>query len=164
MRRFASKIAGAAAGLPILDVACGSGRNGLFLHNLACTVICVDNDLTRFQTQGHASVGNLVSRQLDLVKNAWPFGECSLGGIVNVHFLLPALFPYFERSLAPGGYLLLETVPGCGGNYLELPKVGRLRSSFGKAFVVESYQERRVGPRGHGAVTVKMIARRRRIH
>lgn len=27
-----------------------------------------------------------------------------------------------ETEPIPGGYLLLETVPGCGGNYVQLPK------------------------------------------
>jgi len=165
VRRFASQISEAAAGLPILDVACGSGRNAVFLHNLDCTVICVDNDLTRFQTQdlppSQTSVGKLVVRQLDLVNDDWPFGECSLGGIISVHFLLPALFPRFEHSLSPGGYLLLETVPGCGDNYLELPKAGWISSCFRQSFDLEFYQEGKVGPRGSDAVTFKMIARRR---
>jgi hypothetical protein len=84
-----------------------------------------------------------------------------VGGIINVHFLLPALFPFCESSLSPGGYLLLETVPGCGGNYLELPKAGGIRSALGKAFDFEFYKEGKVGPRGYDAVTVQLLARRR---
>jgi hypothetical protein len=98
---------------------------------------------------------------MDLVKERWPFPASVAGGIVNVHFLLPALFPRFERSLSSGGYLLLETVPGCGGNYLELPKAGELKFAFGKTFEFEFYQERKVGPPGWDAVTVRMLARRK---
>jgi len=168
VRRFASKIADAAAGKPIVDVACGSGRNALWLARLGCAVICVDKDLTRLQNQrqplrrialGRASA-RLSVQQLDLVKDPWPFGPCAVGGIVNVHFLLPALFPFFEGSLSPGAYLLLETVPGCGGNYLELPKAGEIRSALRKAFDFEFYKEAKVGPRGYDAVTVQLLARR----
>lgn len=49
VRRFAAKIVDAAAGKPVLDVACGSGRNALALSQLGCAVICVDRDLTTLQ-------------------------------------------------------------------------------------------------------------------
>ncbi len=169
VRKFASKIANAAAGKPVIDVACGSGRNSLILTQLGCTVICVDRDLTRLQahivqlrrTELRKASAKLSLHQLDLVKGRWPFTARVAGGIINVHFLLPELFPFFERSLSPGGYLLLETVPGCGGNYLELPKAGEVRSAFERTFDLESYQEHRVGPLGFDAVTVKMLGKKR---
>jgi SAM-dependent methyltransferase len=165
VRRFGSKIADATEGMPVLDVACGSGRNALFLFQLGCTVICIDKDLTRLQTQQHIMCNEvparLSSQLIDLVKEPWPFSACTVGGIVNVHFLLPKLFPFFESSLSPGGYLILETVPGCGGNYLELPRAGELRVAFGKGFDFELYKERKVGPRSCDAVTVQILARRR---
>ena len=163
VRKFGSKIADAADGNPVLDVACGSGRNGLFLSRLACQVICVDKDLTRLRTQlrlcrasNRKTLASLRLRQLDLVERPWPFSPCTLGGIVNVHFFLPALFPFFESSMSPGGYFLFETVPGCGGNYLELPKAGELWHSLRRAFEIEFYQESKVGPRNCGAVTVQL--------
>jgi SAM-dependent methyltransferase len=165
VRRFAAKIAEASGGLPILDVACGSGRNAFPLHKLGCTVICIDRDLSRLPTGPSISHDpaspELILRQMDLLKDAWPFVESSIGGIINIHFFCPLLLPAFERSLAPGGYLLLETVPGCGGNYLELPKAGMVKSAFGKVLDFEFYHERRVGPNGIDAVTVRMLARRR---
>lgn len=169
VRRFAAKIADAAAGKPVLDVACGSGRNALILARLGCTVICVDRDLTSLQahvvhlrrTELRKASTKLSLHQLDLAKDRWPFTAGVAGGIINVHFLLPELFPFFERSLSPGGYLLLETVPGCGGNYLELPKAGELRSAFERVFELEFYQERTVGPLGFDAVTVRLLAKKR---
>lgn len=169
VRRFADKIAEAAGKKPVLDVACGSGRNALALAQLGCKVICVDWDLTALKAQLEhlretvlkKATAKLFPHQMDLVKEPWPFAASTAGGIVNVHFLLPTLFPRFEKSLSPGGYLLLETVPGCGGNYLELPKAGELKSAFGEAFDFEFYKERRVGPLGFDAVTVQMLARRK---
>ena len=168
VRRFAAKIAKASGGLPILDVACGSGRNALPLLKLGCTVVCIDRDLSRLPKRplpipsdlSGPAAPELIPRQMDLLKDGWPFGESSIGGIINIHFFCPSLFPDFERSLAPGGYLLLETVPGCGGNYLELPKAGAVRSAFGNVFGIESYHERKVGPEGVDAVTVRMLAHR----
>jgi SAM-dependent methyltransferase len=161
VRRFGSKIVAAAIGKPILDVACGSGRNALFLAALGCTVICVDRDLCKLQNQKrHLRVSRkLILRPMDLVKDSWPFGPCTVGGIVNVHFLLPQLFPHFHRSLSPGGYLLVETVPGHGGNYLELPKARELRIALEKGFEIELYKETKVGPTDYDAVTVRLLAR-----
>jgi SAM-dependent methyltransferase len=159
IRRFCTKVAEAAVSKPILDIACGTGRNAFPLAAQGCTVICADNDLTRFHSP-KGMAGQLIPRQLDLVADAWPFERSSAGGIVNVHFLLIRLFPHFESSLAQGGYLLLETVPGCGGNYLQLPKQGELRSLLKGAFELEFYKERKVGPQGCGAVAVQLLARK----
>ena len=97
---------------------------------------------------------------MDLVHDPWPFGVGIVGAIINVHFVLPALFPLFESSLLPGGYLLIETVPAHGGNYLELPRAGDLRVAFQSAFDLEFYKERKAGPGNYDAVTVKLLARR----
>jgi SAM-dependent methyltransferase len=169
VRRFAAKIAEASAGLPILDVACGSGRNAVLLVQLGCCVICIDRDMSRLREQQHLASRvlpelaspQLIPRQMDLLKDEWPFGESTIGGIINFHFFSAGLLPAFERSLAPGAHLLLETVPGCGGNYLELPRAGTVRSFFGERFELEFYKERRVGPTGTDAVTVRMLGRRR---
>src|ERR1700686_4454275 len=166
VRGFASRIADAAGSLPILDVACGSGRNAMLLSELGCTVVCIDKDLTRLKVELGLRASRLTSSRLhlhylDLVKDPWPFDAGTVGGIINVHFLLPALFPCFKKSLAPGGYLLLESVPGCGGNYLELPHAGRVKSVLQRAFDFEFYKEGKAGPPGVDAVTVKLLAKRR---
>ena len=78
-----------------------------------------------------------------------------------MHFTLPALFPFFANSLIPKGYLLLETVPGCGDNFMELPKKGDLKAALEGFFSFEMYREQLVGPPERNAVTVKLAARRR---
>jgi hypothetical protein len=98
---------------------------------------------------------------MDLTKDDWPFGESSIGGIINVHFYLPRLFPFYAASLLEGGFLLFESIPGHGLNYLDLPKAGELRSALDGAFQFEIYREVSVGPSGFGAVTVQLLARRR---
>ncbi len=158
----------AAADEPILDVACGSGRNAIFLSQLGCKVICIDKDLTSLRRQAtyrlHMSSDEeqrLELRQLDLVQDSWPFDEASVGGIVNVHFFLPSLFPLFEKSLSPGGYLIFESVPGCGGNYLQLPPMGYVRSLLTTGFDIEVYKERKVGPPARDAVITLTVAKRK---
>jgi hypothetical protein len=169
VRKFASQIVRASAGRPLLDIACGSGRNAFVFSNLGCSVICVDRDLAGLRAQqlrlSSTSLGDASSRmslyQMDFVKDPWPFGAAQAGGIINVHFLLPSLFPFFESSISADGYLLLETVPAHGGNYLELPKAGELRSAFERTFDLEFYRERKAGPPSVDAVTVQLLGRKR---
>lgn len=170
VRRFASRLAQASLGKPIIDVACGTGRNALVFSQLGCSVICVDKDLSglrneqdRLQhTDFKDASARLTMHEMDLREDPWPFSEASAGGIVNVHFLLPSLFPLFESSMAEQGYLLLETVPGHGGNYLQLPEAGQLRTAFEKSFIFEFYRERPAGPRSLRRVTVQLLAKRHR--
>jgi hypothetical protein len=73
--------------------------------------------------------------QVDLLRCPWPFGESTLGGILAIHFpVAPALFVHFADSLTPGGCLLIETVGGHGGNYLELPRAGQLSRALERQF------------------------------
>jgi hypothetical protein len=103
----------------------------------------------------------LILLQIDLKRDRWPFEQRSVGGIINIHFTLPSLFPFFGSSLVQNGYLLIETIPGCGGNYVELPRTGELKAAFEGCFFLEVYKERPVGPSDRNAVTVKLLARRR---
>jgi SAM-dependent methyltransferase len=167
VKKLAPTIAAAAKDLPVLDVACGGGRNAFVFAQLGCQVVCVDKDLSpldaftgRLRGSPLVDIANrLRLHPLDLVLNEWPFGKAEFGAIINVHFFLPALLHQFEMSLWPGGYLLLETAPGCGGNYRDLPKAGHLRQVLSAGFGLEYYREGRAGP----AVSVKAFARKRPI-
>ncbi len=167
LRRFASRIIDFSQEAPILDVACGAGRNAIFLIRSGCRVVCIDKDLRALRkrcipdSSRDNYCDNLQLREIDLVHDPWPFESGTAGAIISVHFLLPALFPHFENSLLPGGYLLIETVPAHGGNYLELPRAGELRSALQSAFDFEYYRERKAGPGNYDAVTVQLVAKRR---
>ncbi len=170
VRRFAPVIAAAAAGKPILDIAGGTGRNAIPLCLLGCSVVCVDQDLEGLQSsqarwRRRSSLREAMTRltpyKLDLMTDTWPFPPATAGGIINVHFLCPGLFPMFEHSLSPGGYLLLETVSNRRGNYLELPRAGEIRAAFEHEFRIEWYRERSAGPAEQDAVTVQMLAKKR---
>lgn len=166
VRKVASTIATATQSLPVLDVACGDGRNALVLAKLGCRVVCVDKDVSRLAATSKqlpldllAGLSRLIQIHpaLDLKLDRWPFREAEFGAIINVHFFLPELLQHFATSLAPGGYLLLETAPGCGGNYRVLPKAGHVRQMLSAGFDIEYYREGRAGP----AVSVKALARKR---
>lgn len=164
LRKYATKIVQHACDLPILDVGCGSGRHAFLLASLGANVICLDRDLERFEfNRDHQpSKARLTSMQADLLRDPWPFGKSTLGGIFAVHFpVAPALFVHFADSLTPGGCLLIETVGGHGGNYLELPRAGQLRSALSGRFHFEFYHERKVGPADTDSASVRLLARRR---
>jgi SAM-dependent methyltransferase len=164
VRRFAHRIVSNASG-PILDVACGSGRNAFLLASLGATVVGVDRDLSAFDdlrsrlpVSGYP--GTVKATRVDLDVDEWSFGRSSLGGVIKVHYFLPKLFPRFCFSIAPGGYVLFESVGGQGGNYLQLPRAGDVARMLSGCFEVEHYHERAVGPRGQDAVAVRVLARR----
>jgi SAM-dependent methyltransferase len=167
IRRHADKIVQSANGKPIIDVGCGTGRNAVLFAGMGYEVVCLDRDLTPLTSrigQKYSSFKNqhlLLPVQIDLLLDTWPIPELGAGGIICVHLLLPSLFPVFARSLIPGAYLILETVAGHGGNYLELPEAGELRDKLSCGFELEFYKEKRVGPVGQGAVTVALLGKRR---
>lgn len=171
--KYARQIVEVSQGV-ILDVPCGYGRNARLMSSLGCTVLCVDNDpaalaaiqdpsfslwgTPKIEDQGRGP-GLLIPMSLDLVHDPWPFAENSIGAILNIHFVMPTLFPYFSKSLIPGGCLFIETFSGRGGNYLELPRPGELYSLLSSDFEFNAYEEKRVGPNGE-AVSVKLLARK----
>jgi hypothetical protein len=122
-------------------------------------VVCLDRDLRQLQIRSVRSiVGSIIPIQIALGEDPWPFGPSMLGGILDIHFLDRSLFRYFTRSLRSGGYLLIETVGGYGGNYLELPKAGELRTMLRRTFDLVVYSEKKVGPREIDAVSVRLLA------
>lgn len=152
-----------------LDVAGGTGRHAFYFAKLGAAVTCIDCDLKPLQKmQGKLNnfskiLAQVTARHLDLVNDEWPYGESSVGAIINVHFLLPKLFLNFSFSLKPGGYLLVETVGGQGGNYLQLPQQGELKAALETDFDFVFYRERAAGPKINGAVAVRLLARRKNI-
>lgn len=165
VRKFGRDIVLAARGRPIIDVACGGGRNSVWISHLGGQVVGIDIDLSRIQNEAIRStdspfaeafsrVGTL---RLDLIEEAWPYLPGSIGGIINTHFLHQPLLRTFSQSLIVGGLLILETVEGRGGNYLQLPAEGDLRMALQESFRLLFYRERRVGPQGSSAVTVKLV-------
>lgn len=163
IRKFAQQMVEAARGHPMVDVACGSGRNAIYLAQLGCSVICLDRDTSRFRSDFVATsiLKRLKLIQMDLLADPWPFSQQTTGGIVLVDFLHVSLFPKFHSCLIKGGYVLIETVSARGGNYLELPKAGELRAAFDASFNFCFYREHKAGPPEVDAVAVKMLAMRR---
>lgn len=83
---------------PILDIACGYGRNGGFLAYKDCRVVFIDNDidcLKYIQTGKDLSIyGDVKTENIRvLYKNLnlgkLPFPNDSVGGIIDIHYYNP---------------------------------------------------------------------------
>lgn len=96
--------------LPVLDLACGSGRHAHFLASRGHQVIALDRDAQALALAGASGVSTL---QLDLEVPAtdliWPFANESLAAIIVTNYLHRPLFPYLLNSLAANGVLIMET-------------------------------------------------------
>jgi len=138
-----------------LDLACGTGRNALFLAEHGRHVTAVDWSGAALEIlEAHARTKNLSTRrirrlqdvkrsayacidlvQADLERMELPEGRFDL--ILNIRYLQRSLFPQIGRALRANGMLLFETytqaqLDFCGGpkNPAYLLKAGELREAF----------------------------------
>jgi SAM-dependent methyltransferase len=159
---------------PILDAGCGYGRNALALATRGLSVVCVDRELMRLDMlrcfaskhptdlrESECRLGQLYSVLSRLDATNWPFVDNCFAVIICVHFLDIALLQSFRSSLMTGGYLYIETFGGHGENYLALPKARQLHHLLRPGFDLPFYCEKKVGPSGYDAATVKLLGRKR---
>ena len=90
-----------------LDLACGYGRNTVFLADIGCKVTAVDLDLKCLTSFGGK---NILKIQTDLEKvSGWPLKGNFFDLIVVSNFLCRHIFKEIEVSLKKNGYLIYET-------------------------------------------------------
>jgi SAM-dependent methyltransferase len=169
LTNFAEVIATNSNG-PIVDVACGYGRNAIYLSKFGVRVLCVDNSKESLQyimslESQLQDVNNqhlITTLELDLISDPWPFKKESLGSIINVHFFTPHILEGFIYSIKQGGFLLIETIGGHGDNYLDLPPYGYIKGELQNSFDIQYVKEKKVGPPQSNASTIKLFARKRK--
>ena len=154
---------------PALDLACGTGRNALFLAESGRHVIAVDwsaaaldilatralekkiavRRIERLEAVKHPRGPGIELLQADLEKITLP--KESYDAIVCVRYLQRTLFPEICRALRPGGLLLYETYTEAqlefeGGprDPAHLLKTGELRDAFPELCVL-FFRELRAG-------------------
>ncbi|MCU0840489.1 MAG: methyltransferase domain-containing protein [Thiobacillaceae bacterium] len=104
LRRWARLIP---AGGRVLDVACGGGRNSVYLASLGYAVTAVDRDLA-LSAPARDTPG-ITWLERDLEGNAWPFGDGGWQGVVVINYLHRPLLADLLAALAPGGALIYAT-------------------------------------------------------
>lgn len=94
----------------VLDLACGNGRNALYLARLGFEVEAVDISevaISWLEQEAEETGVNLWARVGDLTRMKFPPNRFQV--ILNFNFLERSLFPVIEEVLAPGGLLFFET-------------------------------------------------------
>ena len=103
----------AAAAGPVLDLACGAGRNAVAAARAGCAVIGLDRDRARLAALRAAAraAGVQVSLlQADFeAAAAIPLASASCAAVLVFRYLHRALAPEIVRVLRPNGLLLYET-------------------------------------------------------
>jgi len=95
-----------------LDLACGSGRNAIWLAEEGFQTLAVDRNATALDAlnQEAAQRGLPVRTQVVDLENGEPFLEANTFDlIVVVHYLHRPLFPNLVQALRPQGALVYET-------------------------------------------------------
>ncbi|MEY8214173.1 MAG: class I SAM-dependent methyltransferase [Colwellia sp.] len=102
---------------PVLDLACGSGRNGLYLVNQNIPVIFADikksaleqveSTVTRHhcEEKSTANFWKIDFEQADIK----PFAGKSFSAIIVFRYLHRPLFEQIKQAVIPGGYVVYET-------------------------------------------------------
>lgn len=97
-------------GSRVLDVACGTGRHALAAAALGAQVTAIDNDAASLEiARKEAKTRGLEVNWLELnLESKWP----DLGAFETVlvfNYLDRERMPHIVQSVAPGGFLILET-------------------------------------------------------
>jgi SAM-dependent methyltransferase len=98
---------------PVLDLACGSGRNGIYLATLGVPVVLCDiseEALSRARKLAREQGVSPRFRVLDLEKKGpSPLEEDAYGGMIVFRYLHRPLIPAIKASLRSKGVLIYET-------------------------------------------------------
>jgi tellurite methyltransferase len=99
-----------AQGKPILDLACGSGRNGLYLHEQGFPVHFSDKNseaLTTLQAEHNISTDQCFCADFELGEKV--LNVESYQAIIVFRYLHRPLMEEIKAALVPGGFIFYET-------------------------------------------------------
>lgn len=149
-----------------LDVACGDGRNALYLARRGFVVDAIDASSVAVEALRAAALQRELAvrpRVVDLERQSLPGGPYDV--VVTLNFLQRDLFGALQDALAPGGLLLYETLGpahvaqlGRSFNPAYLLEDGELLRAFARLEVVDHFEgvaERSGGPRGVGSLVAR---------
>ena len=149
-----------------LDVACGDGRNALYLARQGYAVDAIDASdvaIDALRTAARERALAITPRVVDLEHEPPPAGPYDV--IVTMNFLQRDLFGPLQDALAPGGLLFYETLAqahvtqlGRSFNPAYLLDDGELLKAFPALVVVDHFEgvtEGAGGPRGVGAIVAR---------
>jgi len=111
LMRWRGALLQAAVWGPVLDVACGDGRNGMYLAGFGARVVLVDKSMLALKSLEEAGrPDNVRFMQLDLETPEPPAFEAQAYGAVMIfRYLHRPLMGVLRDCLAPGGIFIYET-------------------------------------------------------
>jgi SAM-dependent methyltransferase len=133
---------------PVLDLACGRGRNARHLASRGHPVVACDRDRSALESLAEVPGIEVVCADLE-DGSPWPFDAGGFAAIVVVNYLHRPLFPAIARALAPGGVLMYETFIlgneryGKPSNPRFLLRRDELLEAFGSDLVVAGFEQGR---------------------
>lgn len=99
--------------LPVLDLACGTGRNGLFLAEQGLPVLFADGSASSLEVvKQRLAQSGLPGRcwQVDLEQpEGQPLSGLSFAAVIAFRYLHRPLFPALRDSVTAGGLVVYET-------------------------------------------------------
>ncbi len=144
-------------GLPVLDLACGEGDNGIYLATKGLEVVLLDRSQEALMRAGEKarSLGVKVElRRVDLeVEGENPLGDDRYAGVLVFRYLHRPLLPHIKEAVARGGLLFYETFTegqarfGRPRNPDFLLRPGELKAWFGDWIVVHYFEGVLDGPK-----------------
>ncbi len=111
---------------PVLDLACGSGRNGIYLARMGLKVTCAD--LSSEALEKARDLAELHGVEIDLLQvdleqeGVNPLPPAAYGAILVFRYLHRPLIPCIKKALRRGGLLIYETFT------IEQPRFGKPRN------------------------------------
>ena len=120
--RFSSLLEDEGLEGPVLDLACGTGENGLFLAGLNLPVILADRSPEALAVARRSAEDRRLKAEfweVDLETGRNPLQEEYYRAILVFHYLYRPLIPYVRKGIREGGILIYETFTS------EQPKYGR---------------------------------------
>jgi SAM-dependent methyltransferase len=161
---------------PVLDLACGAGRNGLPLVRQGIPVVFADNnpeamERVRWSLERPACVAHKHLARLWEVdfeqENSRPLEPDSFGAILVFRYLHRPLMPQINRAVKPGGLVIYETFTtrqaqlGRPKNPDYLLNPGELATYFSGWEILHEFEGETVGTEsGKPQAVARLVARK----
>ncbi len=135
-----------------LDIACGNGRNSIFLVQKGFKVDAVDiSNVALYQLRENDTRINIIHGDLD----TWQIPQNRYQLIINIRFLDRRLFPMIKKGLKPGGVLIFESFIDKNKDYCL--ETNELLHAF-NSFQIVYYEEKESDPSDKFDQSVYMVA------
>lgn len=120
--RFSSLLEDADMEGPVLDLACGSGENGLYLAGLGLPVVLADRSAEALEEARRSAAERGLAAEfweVDLENSTGPLPKEQYRAVLVFRYLHRPLIPHLRSALRKGGILIYETFT------VEQPEYGR---------------------------------------